>query len=199
MSDDFNPGGMRKLKSASGQTQLDFGAFNGKGTITIFSGQGIRPKNLTIPPEGRLMLVDMFTAAQKGAPGARSSLTLSEWDRNMQPRPGYKRVANIVVGLDDTGIGYIEVTFEGSAPETYPIKGTRAVESSLHENTPVELSKRALRELTKWLSLSWETIIIKTNKKNVRPGGTRPQAAAPQAAPAQPSMPSPANIDEEIY
>lgn len=202
---DFNPNGVRKFRSASGQSELHFGAWNGNTTLTIFQGKGRgeRPKSIVIANETRLAMGEVMQALLTAAPGAKTSIILSKWDAQAQPRPTYKRDCTIILGKDEHGIIFIEVVFEGQAPELFPIKGNSAVEISSEDNSPTVRSRRSAKELCRFIMSSWEIVAIKCRTVQPPRGGSNASkssggSSAPSTPPAQQTA-ADDSLDDMIY
>jgi uncharacterized membrane protein YgcG len=104
-------------KVADGSEELNIGVFNGKLSLTIFSGQGAPPVwKQSLSLDATYLFKKLLRTVLASQPGTKKSFTFTRFDQNTK-----KSVldSSLVVGKDDKQVFFLEAQFTANgSPRT---------------------------------------------------------------------------------
>lgn len=181
----FNTSKLYTLRSESGQSTAQFGAYNGMTQISIFKTEfvsGNRPISIMINSIVRKMLIECFTECIKAAPGAKFPIIIKKWNNEKKTR----EINSVLIpGKDDNGVFFLDIKSGNNPPEKFPIRGDKNIEKSGEMESDSTRSKHEIEALIMFLRTEYPIAAMMTRFGMQNPGkpGQKPQGGKPQQTP----------------
>lgn len=199
MADGFSTNGVMKLRSEGNDATLQFGAYAGNSTLTIFKGDfnsGNRPTSITVNPITRKMMIECLQEVIKGAPGSKYPIIQRKWNNDTKTR----EILNVLCfGKDENGVIYLEIKSGASAPLKFPMRGDKNIERSGETDSDSGRSKHEAEALLNFMRLGWEMITLVGSRFNMPAPSNQKFSKGGGGGKAPAAPPSTAVSDDDWY